>query len=970
MPSSVEQIKERLSIADIVGSYIQLEKTGANLKAKCPFHNERTPSFFVSPARGSYYCFGCFPPGQLVKTPFGYHAIETIDANHYVYSGHGHIRKVLATQYREYQGGLIEVKTQKLGGTISLTSDHHVPIIRPKTKYYKKTKQFYRQVRGYQLKGKEGLTLNREKLGRYGDMLEVPAGELKAGDFVLYPITTSITDIPHIDLSTYLTKTYHKGPKPRIIPYSVPVSKDFLRLVGYYLAEGSNHRAYIRFSLGNHEEIFAREIVRLIKKVFGLKATIYRRSKIKTAKTGLEITVCHSYLADIFANLCGKGAEHKHIPFIFQELPPAKQMILVQAINKGDGHSFIPRLSSHVCTVLTIVSPVLIEQVTDILLRNNIFPSVSSSPKRIDKLGTNHKGTNSVKWSPTAHARHEVTYSNGEATYWLLPIKNVTTRLYQGPVYNLTVDEDHTYIAKNFAVSNCGAKGDIFSFVQAFEGLDFIGALRTLAARAGVEIIAEDPRVRDARERVYAVLETATLFFQRELGNEKKALEYLLKRGANEETISSWRIGFAPDSWHACSEYCRSKDFTDKEIQDAGLSKTEKGKTYDRFRSRIMFPIFDSSGRVVAFSGRLLGKETDLPAGKQDIAPKYLNSPETKVFSKSRVLYGFDRAKNEIRRRDYAMLVEGQMDLLMSHQAGFTNTVASSGTAFTEEQLQLLKRLSKRVLMVYDADKAGVQASLKSASLALKNGMEVKVAALPYGTDPAELIQKDVEKFKQAMRSSSHIIEFYLNVILNDKLEARALARALRDRLLPYVLALESSIERDHFVKRISEATLVREEAIRDDLQKIPRDKHPDREDEKEVMLSPRRNMAERLALGIIFWQGKLKMPLLEVSEFESALSKLFGKERYSALYNEAIKSEDELAFQAESYYGSHESLALLKDELLLTLEEDILKEELSLAMKELASVERKKDPKKRSIILSHCQKLSEKLHEIKMRRV
>src|SRR3989344_6178626 len=269
----------------------------------------------------------------------------------------------------------------------------------------------------------------------------------------------------------------------------------------------------------------------------------------------------------------------------------------------------------------------------------------------------------------------------------------------------------------------CGAKGDIFSFVQAFEGLDFMGALKTLASRAGVELIPENPRVRTERERLLSLLDTAVLFFQKSLGENEQARAYLSKRGISDETIQSWRVGFAPDSWHACSEFCLQKGFTADEIARAGLSKTEKGKTYDRFRSRVMFPIFDSAGRAVAFSGRILGKESEQ-------IPKYLNSPETSVFSKSRVLYGFDRAKNEIRRKDFTMLVEGQMDLLMCYQAGFKNTVASSGTAFTREQLEMLKRLSKRVLMVYDADKAGIQASLRSASLALSSGMEVKVAAL------------------------------------------------------------------------------------------------------------------------------------------------------------------------------------------------------------------------------------------------
>jgi len=178
----VEEIKARIPIEELISSYVKIDKSGRSYKAKCPFHNEKTASFFISPERGGYFCFGCFPPGQLVRTPFGYHAIETLDVNHYVYSGKGNIRKILATQHREYKGSLIDVDVQKLGGTVSLTSDHNLPIIRPKTKYYKKTKQFYRQISGYGLKNNEKVFLNQKQVEKHADILKIPTEELKVGD--------------------------------------------------------------------------------------------------------------------------------------------------------------------------------------------------------------------------------------------------------------------------------------------------------------------------------------------------------------------------------------------------------------------------------------------------------------------------------------------------------------------------------------------------------------------------------------------------------------------------------------------------------------------------------------------------------------------------------------------------------------------------------------------------------------------
>lgn len=507
----------------------------------------------------------------------------------------------------------------------------------------------------------------------------------------------------------------------------------------------------------------------------------------------------------------------------------------------------------------------------------------------------------------------------------------------------------------------CGAKGDMFSFVQAFEGIDFIGALKALAARAGVEITPEDPRARNERERLFSLLDAAALFFQRNLEEHKLARDYLAKRGISDETLHAWRVGFAPDSWHGCSDYCVQKGFDADAIAQAGLSKTENGKTYDRFRSRVMFPIFDSAGRVVAFSGRIHGKESEK-------IPKYLNSPETSVFSKSRVLYGFDRAKNEIRRKDFTMLVEGQMDLLMCHQAGFSNTVASSGTAFTQEQLVLLKRLSKRILMVYDADKAGIQASLRSATLALSAGMEVKVVALPAGTDPAELILKDVDRFKQSLRSSSHIIDFYLAAIRAEKLDERGLVRSIRDQLLPFVVALESSIERDHFIRRIAELTGIREEALREDLAKIStaHSPHTLAKETKDTVLSPRRHLVERLMCGLLFWQSREEKRALDMESFEKELERILGKAQSKQLLAEAKTAEDELAFQAESYYRSHESLEQPARELLLALEEDTLKEELAAAMKTLSAAEKEHDAKQRSALLAKCQELTHRLHDLK----
>ena len=225
-------------------------------------------------------------------------------------------------------------------------------------------------------------------------------------------------------------------------------------------------------------------------------------------------------------------------------------------------------------------------------------------------------------------------------------------------------------------------------------------------------------------------------------------------------------------------------------MEKAGLIKREGGRSYDRFRGRIIFPIFDGSGRAIAFSGRILNDD-----GK---SAKYLNSPETELFSKSRTLYGFDKAKLAIKRMDYSILVEGQMDLIMCHQAGYANAVASSGTALTGGHLEILKRLSNRVIMAFDADNAGFNASARAWQIALSLGMEVKIAELPKGFDPAELILKNKEKWAASLKESKHIIDFYLDRVLGEEPDKRKIALKIKDKVLPFVSALESNMEKSH----------------------------------------------------------------------------------------------------------------------------------------------------------------------------
>ncbi|MEI7513358.1 MAG: DNA primase [bacterium] len=348
----------------------------------------------------------------------------------------------------------------------------------------------------------------------------------------------------------------------------------------------------------------------------------------------------------------------------------------------------------------------------------------------------------------------------------------------------------------NYYCFGCGAKGDIFSFVEQFEGVDFRGALKMLAEKAGVTLDYEPREQGDEKEILYFLMEKSMKLYVLELEKNTKAKEYLLGRGISENTIKEWQIGYSPDDWHF-TEMALKKEFKIEDIEKAGLIKKGDKGYYDRFRGRIMFPLFDTTGRIVAFSGRAFGQS--------DEVAKYLNSPETPIFSKSAVLYGLHKAKGGIREKDYSILVEGQVDLLMSHQAGFSNTVATSGTALTEQHLHILKRFSNRIMVAYDADGAGWRASKRAWEMGLSLGMEIKIAEIPDGFDPADLILKDKNMWVEALKNSEHIVDLCIEKVKSDIKDTRLLSKRIREEVLPYVANIESNMEQSHYVKKISE---------------------------------------------------------------------------------------------------------------------------------------------------------------------
>ncbi|MFA5889146.1 MAG: DNA primase [Candidatus Paceibacterota bacterium] len=517
----------------------------------------------------------------------------------------------------------------------------------------------------------------------------------------------------------------------------------------------------------------------------------------------------------------------------------------------------------------------------------------------------------------------------------------------------------------------CQAKGDIFTFVQEFEGLDFIGSLKVLAEKAGVELEQYNAGEKTEKQKLHSILEQAVFFYEKRLSEDKQALDYLYNRGITDKTIKDFRLGLSSVEWRDLYEYLLDRDVTPKDMLSVGLIKRKEGTEdshYDTFRGRIMFPINDSSGRVVGFSGRILISD--------DKSPKYLNSPETALFNKSEILFGLDKAKKDIRLKDYSILVEGQMDLIMLHQVGITNTVASSGTALTENHLIKLRRLSNRIIMSYDGDSAGFSASDRSSRLALSMGMELKLATIPEGFDPADLAKDDPTKLRECLKNSKHIIDFYTDNLLSRNLEPRKLGQEIRKNVLPYIALLTSTIEKAHFIKSIAQKTFIKEEALWDDLKLVGTDSVNILKDEGQVSIPRKRIEAmERRILGIIIWQKGLN-PLtykaqattennIDIEEIEKKAKEIFG-DRMEQLVSQHEKERDLLLFEIESYYGGKNNLKKDIDYLLLGLEEEYLKQEFAIAMINLQKAEQSKNEKEISKYLEECQVLSQQINLIK----
>lgn len=374
-----------------------------------------------------------------------------------------------------------------------------------------------------------------------------------------------------------------------------------------------------------------------------------------------------------------------------------------------------------------------------------------------------------------------------------------------------------------FHCFGCNEGGDAFTFVQKIENCDFPEALRILAKKANVELKPRNPQLYSEKTKVLDALKMAAKFYQRSFEESKEgeiARKYLKERKLTQETIEDYSIGYAPETWDAVYNFLKKRDFDDQIIFKTGLvgqKATGADRYYDRFRRRLMFPIKDVHGQVVGFTGRVL------PGGDEEKeGGKYVNTPQTVVYNKSCILYNLDIAKAHIKKADYTILVEGQMDAVALWQEGIRNVVCVSGTALTEQQVNLLKRYSPNIILSFDMDEGGERALERGIGQALANEMNVKVLTLPYGKDPDECVkEKGKQVFLGAVKDSQIFMEYLFDKAFNkfDKASAQGKKQIVRF-LLPWIKSFASPVEQDHYRKDLADKIGIEISTINDEFRK------------------------------------------------------------------------------------------------------------------------------------------------------
>jgi len=516
---------------------------------------------------------------------------------------------------------------------------------------------------------------------------------------------------------------------------------------------------------------------------------------------------------------------------------------------------------------------------------------------------------------------------------------------------------------------SCSEGGDIIKFLVKYENLEFYDALKILAEKAGVEIKSSGNRDFNAQNSLYRVMEAAKDFFKENLSKSQKVKDYLKERGLKEETIQEFELGLAPDGSDALTRHLLKLGYNIADIEKAGLTlRTERGTHWDRFRSRVMFPIYNHVGKAVAFTGRIL------PGNNNENVGKYVNSPETPIFQKSKILYGFHKTKNDIREAKSAVVVEGQMDFLMSWQDGVKNVVASSGTALTPDHLAALRRLADELVLSFDSDEAGQLAAERSIDLANSQDFSAKLLVIDDQKlkDPADVAKAKPGMLKNLVENSKSSMDYYLHrYVKNIPSDLKLRKKNLRI-MLSKIKILSSPIDKNYWLKELSLLVKIDEKILAEEMEMLKEPVNKTLEkilpaEESELKLSRREMLSQRILGLILHLKNDLKELEKHLSYFPEQYFNIYkklagngGESQQSDL--DQIMNVISLRFSFENQNFDAESLQKEIQNLLRELKVEYLKEKRQEISNLIRKLESEGDEKSLKEALKEFAALSKEL--------
>jgi len=774
---SIEEVREASSIAEVASEFTALRRQGARFSGLCPYpdHQEKTPSFSISPDKGFYYCHGCLEANERVWTSKGLIPIAEAEPGDEVIGLDGNRETITDKWFKS--GPTLRIKTGAAKEGIEVTPDHQCIFVKREEALRAIPRVHPRQSGGKKLR----FSSRHSKKNANVRLSVEHASEVREGDFWLYPVVPDRDRSDPPLLGQHLIREYTKGPRNARIT-ELPVNPRTAWLYGVWLAEGSLYRGGVRWSFALEEaNSLAARVVETLEREFGRSSTSFLRPH----KNICEVACSSTDLSTLFSHWFGRGCANKQVPVQALSWTKECQAALLQGYVDGDGYTY------NGVTSAASVSEALAYGVFALCIQTGKVCSATVIPEQTRKDGVRRRKIHYVHILSKESLKGFFAEIDGINYFWSVVQEASLATKEPVTVVDITTTGSHTFLTKMGITHNCQRGGDAIKLVMDLKSLEFAEAVSYLADHSGVELQFEgggDPdaaRERSLRRRqIHRALAAATVYYHKYLlrsqtPEAQQARHYLRDRQIQASTIEEFRLGYAPPRGTSGFVSAAGRLDLDRRILDAAGLLSPRGG--ERFAGRITFPISDRRGRIVGFGARTLG----------DAQPKYLNSPETEIFNKRDLLYGFPQVSEAIRKERAALVVEGYTDVLMLYQSGIENAVATLGTATTPGHLRMLSGYADRIYVLFDPDAAGERAIERAAATAADLKLDLRVLRLPE--DPADwLLKHSPEEFAGMLKDAVPVLEYGIRRIVARTMGADATQRS---RAVPEVRSMIQEIK-------------------------------------------------------------------------------------------------------------------------------------------------------------------------------